>query len=233
LTQAQACNTLGIALARVGRTDDAVTQIERSIALAETHDLLQAACRGYANLGVLYSSVDPSRSIQTCLRGLAAAKKVGDLGFQARLYANLAVAYCALTDRCEAEGMEAAQISADLDRRLGLFEHLAVPLIVLGQIHQCRGERTFAIAAYEEALTLAESAGEPQILFPCYDGLATLHLDAGEEPLAEAYLAKSREWAQTGRPYDPSVSLLMFVADLALHGQRCNASPPLSQRTSA
>mgnify|MGYP003694729329 CR=1 FL=1 len=48
-------------------------------------------------------------AIETCLRGLETAKKVGDLGFQSRLYANLAVAYCALTDRCEAEGVEAAQ----------------------------------------------------------------------------------------------------------------------------
>ena len=77
--------------------------------LAEARDLPQAACRGYTNLGVLYSSLDPRRAIETCLRGLETAKKVGDLGFQSRLYANLAVAYCALTDRCEAEGIEAAK----------------------------------------------------------------------------------------------------------------------------
>ena len=118
-----------------------------SIELAETHDLLQAACRGYTNLGVLYSALDPRRSIDTCLRGLETAKKVGDLGFQSRLYANLAVAYCALTDRCEAEGVEAAQTAIDLDRRLGLLDHLAVPLIVLGQIHQCHGEHALAFAS--------------------------------------------------------------------------------------
>ena len=84
-------------------------QIEQSIALAEGHELLQAACRGYTNLSVLYSSLDPPRSIETCLRGLETARKVGDLAFQSRLYANLAVAYCALTDRCEAEGIEAAR----------------------------------------------------------------------------------------------------------------------------
>ena len=109
VTRAQAYNTLGVALARTGRLDEAVAQIEQSIALAESHDLLQATCRGYTNLGVLYSSLDPQRSIETCLRGLEIAKKVGDLGFQSRLYANLAVAYCALTDRCEAEGIEAAR----------------------------------------------------------------------------------------------------------------------------
>jgi len=142
---------------------------------------LQAACRGYTNLGVLYSSLDPRRSIETCLRGLETAKKVGDLGFQSRLYANLAVAYCALTDRCEAEGVEAARTAIDLDRRLGLLDHLAVPLIVLGQIHQCHGEHAEAFASYQEALGLAEQTGEPQLLFPCYDGLATLHLDTGNQ----------------------------------------------------
>ena len=191
--RAQAYNTLGVALARTGRLADAVEQIERSIALAETHGLLPAACRGYTNLGVLYSSLDPRRSIETCLRGLETAKKVGDLGFQSRLYANLAVAYCALTDRCEAEGVEAAQTAIDLDRRLGLVDHLAVPLIVLGQIHQCHGEHREAFAMYEEALALAESVGEAQLLFPCYDGLATLHLDTGNQALAERYLTKAQE----------------------------------------
>ena len=116
---AQACNTLGVALARLGRPSEAVEQIKSSVAQAEASNLLQAACRGYTNLGVLYASLDPQRSIETCLRGLETAKKVGDLGFQSRLYANLAVAYCALTNRCEAEGIGAAHAAANLDRRLG------------------------------------------------------------------------------------------------------------------
>jgi adenylate cyclase len=141
---------------------------------------------------VLYSTLDPRRSIETCLRGIETAKKVGDLGFQSRLYANLAVAYCALTDRCEAEGVAAAQIAVDLDRRLGLLDHLAVPLIVLGQIQQCHGDPALALASYQEAMGLAEQIGEPQLLFPCYDGLATLYLDAGDEANAEVYLANAQ-----------------------------------------
>jgi adenylate cyclase len=189
----QAYNTLGVAFARTDRLPDAVTQIEQSIALAEEHGLLQAACRGYTNLGVLYSSLDPPRAIDTCLRGLETARKIGDLAFQSRLYANLAVAYCALTDRCEAEGMEAAKQAADLDRRLGLVDHLAVPLVIMGQIHQCHGDHAMALASYNEALTLAQQVGDPQLLFPCYDGLATLNLDAGNLRLAESYLAKAKQ----------------------------------------
>ena len=42
------------------------------------------------------------------------AKKIGDLGFQSRLYANLAVAYCALTNRCDEQGVGAAHAANDL-----------------------------------------------------------------------------------------------------------------------
>jgi adenylate cyclase len=210
-TRALAYNTLGIALARTGRLKEAVHEIERSIALAETHDLLQVACRGYTNLGVLYSALDPRRSIDTCLRGLEMAKKVGDLGFQSRLYANLAVSYCALTDQCEDEGVDAAQTAIDLDRRLGLVDHLAVPLIVLGQIHQCRGEQSLAFTCYEEALGLAERAGEPQLLFPCYDGLATLHLDAGSLESAELYLAKSQDVCKRAGVEPEALMVLPFL----------------------
>jgi adenylate cyclase len=210
-TRAHAYNTLGVALAREGRLVEAVDRLEESVGLAEKHDLLQAACRGYTNLGVLYSSLDPRRSIETCLRGLEMAKKVGDLGFQSRLYANLAVAYCALTDRCEAEGVKAAQMAIDLDRRLGLVDHLAVPLIVLGQIYQCGGNHDLAFASYEEALALAERVGEPQLLFPCYDGLATLYLDTGDHAEAETYLAKSQEVCERAGLDPDALMVLPFL----------------------
>jgi predicted ATPase/class 3 adenylate cyclase len=189
---AQSHNTLGVACARLGRLEEAVGHIERSVALAQENGLLQAACRGLANLSVLYSTLDPARAIETCVAGLETAKKIGDLGFQSRLYANLAVAYCALTNRCDEQGVGAAHAAIDLDRRLGQLDHLAVPLIVLGQIYQCHGEPTRAIAHYREALALAEEADEPQLLFPCYDGLATVHLDLGDEGQAEEFMQKAQ-----------------------------------------
>ena len=189
---AQSHNTLGVAFARLNRLEEAVAHIERSVALAGESGLLQAACRGLANLSVLYSTLDPARAIETCTAGLEMAKKIGDLGFQSRLYANLAVAYCALTNRCDEQGVGAAHAAIDLDRRLGQLDHLAVPLIVLGQIYQCHGDPTRAIGHYREALELAEAADEPQLLFPCYDGLATAHLDLGDEGRAEEFMQKAQ-----------------------------------------
>jgi adenylate cyclase len=184
-------NTLGAALARLDRPAEAVRHMERSVAVAEAAGLLQAACRSYANLGVLYATLDPGRAVQTCRLGLETAQKIGDLGFQSRLYANLAVAYCALTQRCDDDGLRAAQSAIDLDRQLGQIDHLAVPLIVLGQIHQCHGELGQALRYYEEARGLAEEMGEPQLLFPCYEGLATVYLDQGDDARAEEYFGRA------------------------------------------
>jgi adenylate cyclase len=188
-----ALNTIGAAMARLERPAEAVAHIERSVAVAEEAGLLQAACRSYANLGVLYSTIDPGRSVLTCQTGLETAKKIGDLGFQSRLYANLAVAYCALTQRCDNEGLQAAQSAIELDRQLGQLDHLAVPLIVLGQIHQCHGDADTALRYYEEALALAEEIGEPQLLFPCHEGMATVFLDQGDEARAESCFLKADE----------------------------------------
>ncbi|MEO8311303.1 MAG: adenylate/guanylate cyclase domain-containing protein [Caldimonas sp.] len=186
-------NTLGAALARLDRSAEAVSHIERSVTVAQEAGLLQAACRSYANLGVLYATLDPGRAVQTCQLGLETAQKIGDLGFQSRLYANLAVAYCALTQRCDDDGLSAAQSAIDLDRQLGQIDHLAVPLIVLGQIHQCHGHFDQALKYYEEARGLAEEMGEPQLMFPCYEGMATVYLDQGDDARAEQYFIRADE----------------------------------------
>ncbi len=208
---AHAYNTLGVALARLNKTDEAVAHIGRSVAVAEDADLLQAACRGLANLGVLYSMVDPRRAIETCARGLELAKKIGDLGVQSRLYANLAVAYCTLTNQCDEQGLAAAQAAIDLDRRLGQLDHLAVPLIVLGQIYQCHGEPERALTHYREALEIASEVGEPQLLFPCYDGLATLHLEMGDDEQAEEYLRKAQMVCERAGLEPDALAVLPFL----------------------
>ena len=208
---AHATNTIGVALARSGHLNAARERIERSLATAEELGLLEVACRAYANLGVLYSSLEPKRAVEVSLTGLQIATRIGAASLESYICANLAAAYCALTDGCETEGLQAAEQSASLDRQLGQLDHLAVPLIVMAQIHQCRGELEKALNMYHEALTVAERIGEPQLILPCYDGLATIHLDRGDRGQAEAYMVKSRELCErTGLDAD-ALLLLPFL----------------------
>jgi predicted ATPase/class 3 adenylate cyclase len=190
---AEALNTKGVALARLGRSQDALHEVERSVAGAEAAGLLGAACRGYTNLGVLYTVIDPARAIEVCQRGLDTARRIGDLGFQARLLANLAVACCTFTNRCGDEGVPAAEKAIELDRALDQREHLPVPLIALAHIFQCHNQPEIAGRYYREALEVAHETGDPQHLFPCYDGLATLSLDRGDMAEAERYFALAED----------------------------------------
>ena len=101
---AHATNTIGVALARSGQLDAARERIERSVTAARELRLLDVACRAYANLGVLYSTVEPKRAIDVSLTGLELASKIGAASLQSYIYANLAAAYCALTDRLRNRG---------------------------------------------------------------------------------------------------------------------------------
>jgi adenylate cyclase len=205
---AQATNTIGVALARSGQLDAARERIERSLASAQDLGLLDVACRAYANLGVIYSSLQPKRAIDVSLAGLEIASKIGAASLQSYIYANLAAAYCALTERCDTEGLEAANAAAELDRELGQLDHLAVPLVVIAQIHQCRGELHKAESVYREALALAEKIGEPQLILPCYDGLATIYLDRGDRVRAEELMERARRLCEQNG-LDPDTLLLL------------------------
>ncbi|HSW21865.1 MAG TPA: hypothetical protein VLJ62_03780, partial [Burkholderiaceae bacterium] len=121
---ALALNTQGAALARCDRLAEAIARLERSVEVARAADLPQVECRALSNLGVLYSSRDPQRAIDACERGLQTAQRIGDVGLQSRLYANLAVAYCTLTNRCDERGVGAARSAIDIDRRTGQLDHL-------------------------------------------------------------------------------------------------------------
>ena len=195
---AHATNTIGAALARSGRLDEARARIEQSVTIAREHGLLDVACRGYANLGVVYGSVAPKQAITASLTGLELATRIGAVSAQPTHVREPRGRVCALTDRCESEGLQASQTAANIDRELGQLNHLAkIWLIVMAQIHQCQGELQQAQDAYGEALTLAEKAGEPQLLFPCYDGLATIHLIAATGNWPSSTCRRPRSSANT------------------------------------
>jgi class 3 adenylate cyclase/tetratricopeptide (TPR) repeat protein len=187
-----AYNTWGVALARAGDIEQGAELVGRSLETALARQFGAVACRAYTNLAVMYATLDHGRSVDYCREGLALAQRIGDQLQQSWLYCTLASGYCTLSGDYD-EGVRAAETAVELDRRLGQRNHLPIPLIILGQIHQCRGDYERSAEYYRQALEVAEEVGEPQLLFPCYDGLATLAIERGDEDEAERWLARSRE----------------------------------------
>ena len=206
-----ALNTLGIAHARANELERGIGEVERSLKIALDNDWPVAACRAYTNLGMLYGAVDHNRAVQLCQEGLALARKIGDLYYQSWLQSSLASTYCSLVGNWE-RGVAAARASIDLDLQMGHRAHLAVPVVLLAQIYQCHGLMEESLRAYQEALQLAEETGEPQMLFPCYNGLGALYLELGEEESATEYLDKAqRVVSQAGYSAD-SLFVLPFLS---------------------
>jgi adenylate cyclase len=185
-----AFNTLGVARARTGDLEGGAATVQKSLETALRQGLAAVACRAYGNLTVMYMTLDPRRSAEYCHEGLALARRIGDQLQQAWLYCAMAGGHCTLGADYD-EGVKAAEVAIELDERLGQRGHLPIPLIILAQIYQCRGDYARSREYYERALAVAETIGEPQLLFPCYDGLSTLAIERGDDAEAEQWLARS------------------------------------------
>ena len=81
----------------------------------------------------------------------------------------------------------------------------------MGQLYQCHGELDLAFSHYREALSLAEESGEPQLLFPCYEGLATLYLERDDEAQAEQYMRKAQLVCERSGLDPDSLVVLSFL----------------------
>ena len=188
---ADAYNTWGIALARAGDLEQGADLVVRCLETALEEGLGSVACRAYVNLAVMYGPIDRARALDYAREGLKLSQKIGDQLQQSWLYCTLASGHCSINGDYD-EGIRAAEAGIELDRRLGQRSHLAVPLIILAQVHQCRGDADSSRRYYEEALGLAEEIGEPQLLVPCYDGLGTLAIERGDEADADRWLERGR-----------------------------------------
>jgi adenylate cyclase len=191
-----AYNTWGVALARAGEIEEGARFVARSLETALAHQFGAVACRAYTNLAVMYATIDHGRSLEYCREGLSLAQRIGDQLQQSWLYCTLAGGHCTLAGDYD-EGVRAAEAAVELDERLGQRNHLPIPLIILAQVYQCRGDYEPSVHYYKRALEVAESVGEPQLLFPCYEGLATLAIERGDEAEAETWLQRSRDVQET------------------------------------
>ena len=83
---------------------------------------------------------------------------------------------------------------------------------MLAQIHQCDGAPDEALRYYREALEVASEIGEAQLVFPCYDGLAVLHLERGEEKRTERYFLEAQTVCERAGLDPDAFVVLPFLA---------------------
>jgi predicted ATPase len=207
---ADAYNTWGVALARAGDLEQGADLVVRCLETALDEGLGSIACRAYVNLAVMYGPIDRERALGYARDGLKLAQRIGDQLQQSWLYCTLASGHCSINGDYD-EGIRAAEAGIELDRRLGQKSHLAVPLIILAQVHQCRGDADSSRRYYEEALGLAEEIGEPQLLVPCYDGLGTLAIERGDEADADRWLERGRAVQETTGGTSETFLVLPFL----------------------
>lgn len=186
-----AANTLGVALVRNGEARRGLDSIEQSRRIAEEHNLPVAAGRATVNLAVLYSNTDPLHAAALCEQGLVDAQRTGHVAIQSWFYTTLAGSLYACACDYETATLS-AQMALELDYKLGQYAHLPVPLIILGQIHACYGRWAEAEAYYQQALSHAKQLADPQLLFPCLEGLGALYLQRGDQARGQAYLERAQ-----------------------------------------
>lgn len=140
--------------------------------------------------------LDHARSLEYCREGLALAQKIGDQLQQSWLYCTLAGGHCTLVGDYD-EGVRARRRRSSSTSGWGSATTCRFPSSSSRRSYQCRGDYEPSAHYYRRALAVAESVGEPQLLFPCYEGLATLAIERGDEAEAEAWLTRSREVQET------------------------------------
>ena len=106
-----------------------------------------------------------------------------------------------------------ARDRADVDARTASVEHLTQaarpgpPEFVVHEV-LFSVEQQHRDGSIDER---AEEVNEPQLLFPCYDGLATLYLDAGRPQQAEAWLAKAQALCERAGLEPDALMVLPFL----------------------
>ncbi len=162
-------------------------------------------------------------------RAIRLAEVTGFAAFHALALSNRGEARLAL-GRLE-EATADYQAARDIYQRIG-SAMVSYPLAGLGQVHSVRGDLALARAALEEAVDVAERAGDQQGLVPALAGLA--RVVAGDDPVLAEQLVRRAIAPGSGMAHvdallgagwvalaiDRRVDARAFAADAETHARR-------------
>ena len=161
----------GRVFGRIGDTEKARSNLERSVELARGSD------HGETILALLalgrhleISEAETGLAASAYAEALTLAEQVGDLPAQVELHA--AIAQLAVYRADWAQVVESTAASADLAEREGLVGKLCLPYVLRGLLRWREGDSAGAAKLFRNAHELAEKVGWSELAFQALFGLA-------------------------------------------------------------
>ena len=177
----------GRVFGRIGDTEKARSNLERSVELARAPHADGAADHGETILALLalgrhleISEADARGAGEAYDEALALAEQVGDLPSQVELHS--AVAQLAAYRADWEQVRRSTDASADLAEREGLVSKLCLPYALRGLLRWREGSLDQAEERFRRAHELAEQVGWSELSFQALYGLALTLRDRGAQP---------------------------------------------------
>jgi class 3 adenylate cyclase/tetratricopeptide (TPR) repeat protein len=180
----------GRVFGRIGDSEKARENLERSVALARESDRAEAV-RALLTLGyhLEVSEADYDGAATAYREALEIAQEVGDLPSQVELHASLGEL---AVDKADWEAVErAAEASASLAEREGLYGKLCFPDLMRGVLSWRAGDWDAAAKSFRRAHELGEQVGRSEVAFNALYWLATTLRDRGDLSAAETELTRA------------------------------------------
>jgi class 3 adenylate cyclase/tetratricopeptide (TPR) repeat protein len=180
----------GRVFGRIGDSEKARENLERSVALARGSDRAEAV-RALLTLGyhLEVSEADYEGAAEAYREALEIAQEVGDLPSQVELHASLGQLAVESGDWEEVE--RATEESARLAEREGLHGKLCFPDLMRGVLAWREGDWDEAATYFRRAHELGEQVGRSEVAFTALHWLAVTLRESGDLAAAETELSKA------------------------------------------
>ncbi|MDP9188652.1 MAG: AAA family ATPase [Actinomycetota bacterium] len=180
----------GRVFGRIGDSEKARENLERSVALARESDRGEAV-RALLTLGyhLDVSEADYDGAADAYREALELAQEVGDLPSQVELHASIGQLAVESADWAEVE--RSTEASAVLAEREGLQGKLCFPYLMRGVLAWRQGDWDTAASSFRRAHELGEQVGRSEIAFNALHWLALTLRERGDLSAAETELAKA------------------------------------------
>jgi class 3 adenylate cyclase/tetratricopeptide (TPR) repeat protein/type II secretory pathway predicted ATPase ExeA len=209
----------GRVFGRIGDSEKARENLERSVALARDSDRAEAV-RALLTLGyhLEVSEADYAEAAEAYREALEIAQEVGDLPSQVELHASLAQLAVHGADWDEVE--RATEASSKLAEREGLHGKLCFPDVMRGILSWRAAEWDRATSYYRRAHEQGEQVGRSEVAFSALFWLAAALRDSGDLAGAETELARALDICERAGLIAQSVEAISARAvALALAGR--------------